>query len=136
MADAADRDACFRIATTASRAVAERVRARVSERLARGILAPDEVERLAAMRLRTVSGDGAVSEAFRRCCIVWQVDRAGPITSHRPMAGALIVAAKKVVGRALRFQNEAFLARQREFNWNLLVVMRDLLERVERDRSR
>jgi hypothetical protein len=42
------------------------------------------------------------------------------------------VAVKRLVHRLLRFQTEAQLSRQRDFNWNLLLVLRELLERERR----
>ena len=50
------------------------------------------------------------------------------------MVGAAIVAVKRLVRRMLRFQTEAQLSRQRDFNWNLLLLLREILERGERPR--
>jgi hypothetical protein len=119
----------FRIAGEQGRQALERVRARLADRMARGILEREEVERVSARRLHTFAGDDAASEIFRRCCVTWEVDRAPPITSHRPVIGPVLVAVKRAVRRVLRYQTEAQLSRQRDFNWNLLLVLRELLER-------
>jgi len=119
----------FRIAGAAGKKAAESVRERLADRFARGILDREEVERVSALRLHTFDGDESASEIFRRCCVTWEVDRAVPITSHRPVIGPVLVALKRAVRRALRFQTEAQLSRQRDFNWNLLLVLRELLER-------
>jgi hypothetical protein len=119
----------FRIAGEIGGAVAETVRARLAERLARGILDPDEIARVSTMPLRTFAGDDRASEVFRRCCVTWEVDRVPALTSHRPLVGPLLVAVKRVARRLLRFQTEAQFSRQRDFNWNLLLVLRELLER-------
>ncbi len=114
--------------------VAERVRERVRDRLARGVLDPREIERVTAAPVRTFAGgDSAASEFFRRCCVTWEVDRPAPITSHRKFVGPILVAVKNLTRRALRFQNEVPLSRQRDFNWNLLLVLRELLEARERE---
>jgi hypothetical protein len=123
----------FRINGEKGGAAFARVRARLADRVAGGILDPQEVERVSATRLHTFAGDETASEIFRRCCVTWEVDRAAPITSHRPLIGPLLVAVKRMVRRALRFQTEAQLSRQRDFNWNLLLVLRELLERERRE---
>lgn len=124
----AGREPSFRIGGPAGAGVVERVAARVSDRLARGILEREEIERVSRFRLRTFRGDATTSEFFRRCCVTWEVDRVPPIRSHRPVIGAVLVAVKRVVRRLLRFQSEAQFSRQRDFNWNLLLVLRELLE--------
>lgn len=114
--------------------VARRVRERVDDRLARGIFDAREIERVASVPLRTFAGDDeAASEFFRRCCVTWEVDRPAPITSHRPIVGIVLVALKRLARRALRFQMEVPLSRQRDFNWNLLLVLRELLEARARE---
>jgi len=123
------RSPSFRIADQAGRGVPERVRERLAERMARGIFDSGEIERVAAMPLRTFTGDETASEIFRRCCVTWEVDRVPVITSHRPLIGPVLVLVKRFARRLLRFQTEAQLSRQRDFNWNLLLVLRELLER-------
>jgi hypothetical protein len=122
----------FRIVGEVGREAEETVRARLADRYARGVIDRDEVARVAALRLHTFEGNEAASEVFRRCCVTWQVDREAPITSHRPVVGPLFVTVKRLVRRLLRFQTEAQLSRQRDFNWNLLLVLRELLERERR----
>jgi hypothetical protein len=122
----------FRIVGEIGREAEETVRARLAARYARGVIDRDEVARVAALQLHTFTGSDAASEVFRRCCVTWEVDREGPITSHRPVIGPLLVAVKRLVRRGLRFQTEAQLSRQRDFNWNLLLVLRELLERERR----
>ncbi|MGH7819916.1 MAG: hypothetical protein ACREQ9_09095 [Candidatus Binatia bacterium] len=130
----ADRAPSFRIAGEAGRGVADQVRARLAEHRAKGLIDPEEVERISRLELRIFAGDGVASEVFRRCCMTWDVDPAPPITSHRPVVGVALVALKRLVRRALRFQTEAQFVRQRDFNWNLLLVLRDLLEKNARER--
>jgi hypothetical protein len=129
-------DVCFRIATASGRPVAEQVRARLVDRLARGVILPEEVSRISQMKLHTLSATGIASEAFRKSCVSWEIDRPPPVTSHRPLLGPWIVAAKKILRRVVRWPLQPFLARQRDFNRSLLVVLRDLLERLERERTR
>ena len=124
-----ERGPTFRIAGTIGDAVTETVRARLAERLARGVLDRDEIARVSTMTLRTFARDDAASEIFRRCCVTWEVDRVPALSSHRPLVGPLLVALKRVARRVLRFQTEAQFSRQRDFNWNLLLVLRELLER-------
>jgi hypothetical protein len=121
-------DPSFRIAGEAGRRVAERVRSRLADRFERGVLDRDEVARITAERLHTFVGDEATSEFFRRCCVTWEVDRVPPIGSHRRVIGGLLVGLKTVVQRLLRFLTEKQLSRQRDFNWNLLLVLREILE--------
>lgn len=130
------REPSFRVPGAAAIGVAEKVAARLADRLARGILDREEIERVTRARLRTFTGDATTSEFFRRCCVTWEVDCAAPVTSHRALIGAALVAVKRVVRRLLRFQNEAQFSRQRDFNWNLLLVLRELLEARAADADR
>jgi hypothetical protein len=122
----------FRIAGEIGLEAEEMVRTRLAERYERGVIDRDEVARVTAMRLHTFDGDEVASEIFRRCCVTWEVDREAPITSHRPIIGPVLVTVKRLVRRLLRFLTEAQLSRQRDFNWNLLLVLRELLERERR----
>ena len=119
----------FRIAGEAGRRAAEKARARLADRLERGILDRAEIDRVTATPLRTFAGEETASEFFRRCCVTWEIDRVPPISSHRRWVGVPLVAAKRLVQRCLRFLTEKQLSRQRDFNWNLLLVLRELLER-------
>ena len=103
---------------------------RVAERMSRGVVTAEEIDRVSRHSLRIFDGDDSASEAFRLCCVAWEVDRTPPISSHRPVIGPFIVALKRGVAWVLRFQNETFLARQREFNRNLLLVLREILDRT------
>jgi len=127
------RQPSFRIAGAAGREAMEKVRARVAERMARGVLDGAEIARVAAAPLRTFVGDETTSEFFRRCCVTWEVDRVPPISSHRGIVGIPLVAGKRLLRWCLRFLSEQQLARQRDFNWNLLLAVRELLEARTRD---
>jgi O-antigen chain-terminating methyltransferase len=122
----------FRIVGEIGRQAEETVRTRLADRYARGVIDRDEVARVAALQLHTFAGSDTASEIFRRCCVTWEADRETPITSHRKVVGPFLVAVKRLVRRLLRFQTEAQLSRQRDFNWNLLLVLRELLERERR----
>ncbi len=122
-------DPVFRITGAAGERALADVRARVADRRARGILDETEIARLSAAGLHTFDGDDTTAEIFRRCCVTWEVDRPPKLSSHRPVVGAVIVAVKRLVRRMLRFQTEAQLSRQRDFNWNLLLLLREILER-------
>ncbi len=134
--DDSNTEPCFRLSAIASPSVVDTVRTRLAERKARGILSPEEIARVSQTKFSGFTGEGIASEAFRQCCIAWEADRPVLLASHRRIVGPVIVTAKRALRWALRFLNEPFLARQREFNWNLLVVLRDLLERIERERAR
>ena len=125
----------FRLPGADAETIAERVRERVEARVASGVLSAEEIDRVTSARVRVLPVGGELSEAFRRCCIAWEVDRSERLTSHRPIVGPLIVLVKRAVRRLLRFQNQAAIARQQEFNRNLLVVLGEVLERLPpRDR--
>ena len=124
----------FKIAGAAGERALEAVRSRLADRRARGILDDDEIARVSSKSLSTFDGDDATAEIFRRCCVTWEVDRQPPITSHRPWIGPPLVAVKRMLRRVLRFQTEAPLSRQRDFNWNLLLLLREMLERDGRRR--
>jgi hypothetical protein len=128
--------ACFRIVGPEGAAAVEIVRRRLAERLEHGVLTEVEIERVQSAPLPRIAGEGMTLEAFRRCCITWEIDRQPAITSHRPIVGPVLVAAKKLVRRALRFHIEPFVQKQAHFNWNVLLVVRELLERSEHERNR
>ena len=124
----------FKIAGAAGERALETVRARLADRRARGIIDDDEIARVSSTQLSTFEGDDATAEIFRRCCVTWEVDRQSPITSHRAWIGPPLVAMKRILRRVLRFQTDAPFARQRDFNWNLLLLLRAMLERDGRRR--
>ncbi|MGH7805550.1 MAG: hypothetical protein ACREQJ_14475 [Candidatus Binatia bacterium] len=113
--------------------VAERASERLEGRIAAGVLDRAEVDRVSAARVRLFDVGGAASEAFRRACLAWRIDAPVTLRSHRPWIGGVLVAAKRLLGRLLRFQVEVPLARQAEFNRNLLVVLHELVDRLPRD---
>ena len=129
MAEPRSRPAWLRVPGADGEAIAARLRERVEERIARGVVTAEEIEEVAAARLEVFDEGDLASEAFRRCCVTAAVDRPAVITSHRAVVGPILVAAKRALARLLRFQNEAALARQREFNENVLRVLRELLRR-------
>jgi hypothetical protein len=126
----------FRILGPEGERAAALVRERLTARRARGVFDEGEVERVAATALHTFDGDDTTAEIFRRCCVTWEVDRPPKLTSHRPGIGFAIVAVKRAVRRLLRFQTEAQLSRQRDFNWNLLLLLREMLERDRKGPAR
>lgn len=113
----------------ASESLERRARERLERRIAAGAVDPAEIERVAASPVRRFEADPLVSEAFRRACVAWRIDAPVPLRSHRPVVGPVLVAAKRLVARLLRFHVEVPLARQAEFNRNLLVVLHDLVLR-------
>ena len=102
---------------------------RLEERRQRGLVDAAEIERVSAATPATLEGDGILSDAFRRCCETWEVDRPIEIRSHRAVLGPVLVAAKRLLLRLLRFHTETAWRRQREFNRNLLLVVRECLRR-------
>ncbi len=122
----------FRAAPPIGDDVARRVRERLADRIARGIVQAEELERISAIRLRLVTSDGLAAEALRGCATHWEVNRLPPITSHRPLLGALLVPFKKALRRVFRYQYETFLDRQTTFNWNVMLVLRDVIDELER----
>ena len=108
----------------------ERVRDRLERRIAAGVVDPDEIARVSSARARLFDPGGIASEAFRRACLSWQIDAPVTLRSHRPWIGGVLVAAKRLVARLLRFHVEVPLARQAEFNRTLLVVLHELVDRL------
>ena len=110
--------------------LAERARGRLEGRIGAGVVDRAEIERVSRARVRLFDPGGGASEAFRRLCVVAQVDAPVKLESHRPLIGSVLVALKRVVRRLLRFQVEVPLARQAEFNRNVLVVLQEMAERL------
>jgi hypothetical protein len=109
--------------------IAAKARERLEGRIAAGVVDRAELERVSAARARLFDPGGVASEAFRRACVSWRIDAPVTLRSHRPWIGSLLVAAKRLLGRLLRFHTEVPLARQAEFNRNLLVVLHELVDR-------
>lgn len=118
--------------------LARRAEAKLAARRAAGVLDENEIARVSAARVALLEADGVLSEAFRQACVHWRIDAPVPLSSHRSVVGPLLVAAKRLVARLLRFHVEVPLARQAEFNRNLLVVLHELARRPSSgsDRSR
>ena len=110
--------------------VAGQARERLERRIAAGVLDRGDVDRVSAARVRLFDPGGIASEAFRRACLSWQIDAPVTLRSHRPWIGGLLIAAKRLLARLLRFHVEVPLARQAEFNRNLLVVLHELVDRL------
>jgi hypothetical protein len=110
--------------------LAERVRDRLERRVAAGVVDRDEIARVSGARARLFDPGGIASEAFRRACLSWRIDAPVTLRSHRPWIGGVLVAVKRLVARLLRFHVEVPLARQAEFNRNLLVVLHELVDRL------
>ena len=114
----------------AGESIAAKARERLEGRIAAGVVDRAEIDRVSAARARLFDPDGVASEAFRRACVSWRIDAPVTLRSHRPWIGGLLVAIKRLVGRLLRFHTEVPLARQAEFNRNLLVVLHELADRL------
>ena len=116
--------------------VETRVRERLDRRIHANVVDVAEIEHVSRARVRLFDPGGAASEAFRRACIAWRIDAPVTLRSHRPWVGGALVALKRAVARLLRFHVEVPLARQAEFNRNLLVVLHELVDRLPpRDRT-
>ena len=111
-------------------ALIARARKRLEGRITTGVIDRAEIEQVSAARARLFDPSRVASEAFRRACVSWRIDAPVTLRSHRPWIGGLLVAAKGLVGRLLRFHTEVPLARQAEFNRNLLVVLHELVDRL------
>jgi hypothetical protein len=122
----------FRFGIPEGDGVAARVRQRLDDRIARGLVTPQEIERVAALRLRLFRADGFAAEALRGCAINWEANRLPPITSHRAIVGAFLVPVKKALRRIFRHQYDTFLDRQATFNWNLMLVLREVIDELDR----
>lgn len=120
----------------------EEIRARVRERKASGFYSEEEVRRITQMELELVSsapvlGD-ELEQQLARLNDGWDVAAEPTITSHRPGVGALIVAVKKLLRRLTRPYITLILARQVDFNADLLQLLnafvlpvRDVTRRLE-----
>lgn len=69
----------------------------------------------------------------RRLCQLWEVDLkpAAKITSHRPLIGPCIVAAKRLVFPVVRFFMRETLKQQRDFNAAVVEAVARLSSEVE-----
>ncbi len=115
-----------------------RARERVDGRLAAGIYSREEVERVSGLALvlkekRDFGLD--VDEGVAWLHANWDPTRSVEITSHRPLAGKVIVPAKKFLWRLLRPLARLMLLKQTEFNGHathlLTVALNDLRDRMD-----
>lgn len=108
--------------------LARRAEQRLGDRIDRGVLDREEIERVTSRPLRTAHPRGGAGlDAYRRLCVAWEIDRPERIRSHRPWIGPVLVVGKSVLARVFRFLVERPLARQAEFNRNLVVVLGELI---------
>jgi hypothetical protein len=119
-----------------SEALASEITAAVSDKIARGTYSAGEVVGIAGHRLRSLDPRARLSEArleqVRTLCRLWEVDlRATAITSHRPLIGPCIVAAKKLLVPFIRLVLGNTLRQQREFNAATLALLIDLARERE-----
>lgn len=122
-----------------------RVASRVEAHLAAGRYTAENIRYVSSLERPATPGALAVSaealERLRRLCQVWEVDfkPARTITSHRPVIGPLIVAAKRLAFPVMRFFMRETLRQQREFNVAVIEAVTELARQIEvgqRDASR
>ncbi|MBN8548196.1 MAG: hypothetical protein J0M12_02650 [Deltaproteobacteria bacterium] len=110
---------------------------RIKARLAAKEFRADEVEYVKQANFSPIQGDLKVSESelntLRRLCQAWEIElRPGKITSHRPLVGPLIVAAKKLVFPIIQVFLKDLVKQQKDFNSSAISLMGALLS--ERDK--
>lgn len=111
---------------------------RVAARLVAKEFRADEIEYIKNADFFPIRGTLCVSEAelntLRRLCQAWEIElRPGKITSHRPLIGPLIVAAKKLVFPLIQVFLKDLVKQQKDFNSSSIALMGSLLS--ERDKS-
>jgi O-antigen chain-terminating methyltransferase len=95
------------------------VRRRVGERLASGFYAPGEVEAVRRMELSVKEKKDFgpdLEEGIAWLHANWDPNLPVPITSHRPLAGRLLVPLKKAARKLLRPFGRLILMKQMEYN--------------------
>jgi O-antigen chain-terminating methyltransferase len=116
----------------------ERARERVAGRLADGVYTREEIERVSGLALvlkekRDFGLD--VDEGVAWLHANWDPTRSVEISSHRRLAGKVIVPAKRLLWRLLRPLARLMLLKQTEFNAHathlLTVALNDLRDRMD-----
>lgn len=109
------------------RELTQRVKARVID----GAYTWEEVRHLAQLELRQVRGSLTTSnqrlEMLRQLCQLWDVDiHPREISSHRPVIGPVIVAAKRVLFRLLKVLLRDSIRQQRDFNATVISILTEM----------
>lgn len=120
----------LRLAGPIDASVARRIDEQLADRAARGVTRPEETLRVASTPVRLFAADGVASEAFRRACLLSNVERPVKIFSHRRFFGPVVVAIKRFALRFLRYQHHQAWEQQHAFNRETLTVLRQLADRL------
>jgi len=122
-------------------ALEKRVADAVAARVAAGDYAAKDTRSVGELHRLGGEGRAALSpEALhhvRRLCQLWEVDLkpASKISSHRPIIGPVIVAAKRLAFPVVRFFMRETLKKQRDFNAAVLEAFAHLSSEVEGKRG-
>lgn len=77
--------------------------------------------------------EGKELEKLRTLCKLWDVElKCSEITSHRPIIGHFVVAAKKLMFPVIRVLLKDTFKQQRDFNAAAISMLADILNRKER----
>jgi len=104
---------------------------RMKDHLSRGKYTVGELEGIKHFKLSLLPSTTKLSEErlekIRKLSHLWEVDiRVSNITSHRPVIGPLIVAAKKILMPFIRLALADMIRQQREFNAEALGLIMEL----------
>ncbi len=116
------------IAGSAQPGLEEDLAKRVSARMAEGKYATRDVAYITRLDRRPLGPDARVDpqtlDQLRVLCRTWDVDFiTGAITSHRPVIGRVIVAAKKLLLPIVRVLLKDTLRKQRDFNAQVVELL-------------
>jgi len=106
----------------------ETIAKRVAARMAAGAYAARDVAYIARLDRRPLGPEAQVDpqtlDQLRVLCRTWDVDFiTGAITSHRPVIGRVIVAAKKLLLPIVRVLLKDTLRKQRDFNAQVVELL-------------
>lgn len=109
----------------------EQIDQQVTGRIASKDYSEDDLYYVKKVDLRLSKGSLDISdkelERLRLLCSLWDVDlRPAQITSHRPVIGPLIVAAKRIMFPILKVFLKDLIRQQKDFNAATIMLLSDL----------
>ncbi len=118
----------------------KRVEGAVAQKLAAGSYSERDIKYLAALSRPLINQKLEVTaerlEKLRAMCQSWDVDfRPVSVTSHRPVIGKVIVAAKKALQPIIKALLKDTITQQRNFNASVIAAVTDLANEVEKLRT-
>ena len=130
----------LRVCGAYDEAMQRELESRVQGKIAQGEFASKDIEYIAALKRPVLSStatlDDELLERLRRCCQTWDLEiKPSQISSHRPVIGKFIVAAKRMLFPIVKVLLKDTIRKQRDFNAAAISLLSVMAARQSSERG-